>query len=336
VAIYLKNALMSADQIAEQKSKSFRAIPTVEHAWWREGHLVRIKLSQVDPGLPEGLSALAVKRWRLVHFDGQTWHELPLHIDLADGFDRWTGPATAGFDTALWFYAPATGVCTDERWPAAAADDVMVPLMLCSIVGLAIIADRWLYLRRTAREIYVTLERIDRMSEHKDIEGIESFCNAHSCLLLDIFLAGARKFHQLEDEPNLDFVQHEITKVMEDASITNTNDLERRLPLLGSVGNVAPLFGFAGTVTGMIHAFERIAATANPNAQVVAAGIEEALVTTAAGLVIAIPAVLFYNYFTNQIDALNARTEESANGLLDSLVMILVERRKQARKNADS
>jgi len=211
----------------------------------------------------------------------------------------------------------------------------MVPLLLCSTVGLAIIVDRWLYLRRAAKEIEAALDRVDELAAAHDIDGVDGLCSGQDSLLLAIFSQGVRKFRHLEDEPNLDFVQHEITKAMEDASIINTNDLERRLPLLASVGNVAPLFGFAGTVTGMIHAFEQIAATANPNAQVVASGIEEALVTTAAGLLIAIPAVLFYNYFTNQIDSLNARTEESANGLLDSLVMILVERRKQARRNAN-
>jgi biopolymer transport protein ExbB len=208
----------------------------------------------------------------------------------------------------------------------------IIPLLMCSVVGLAIIVDRWLYLRSAARESEFLLNRIDDLSRSEDMRGIESHCETHRGLLADIFRSGVRKFHQLESEPDLEFVQKEISKVMEDASVANTNDLERRLPMLGSVGNVAPLFGFAGTVTGMIRAFRDIAATANPNAQVVASGIEEALVTTAAGLLIAIPAVLFYNYFVNWIDALNARTEESANGLLDALVMVLVKRRQQQRK----
>jgi biopolymer transport protein ExbB len=127
-------------------------------------------------------------------------------------------------------------------------------------------------------------------------------------------------------------VQAEINKVMEDASIQNTVDLERRLPLLSTVGNVSPLFGFAGTVTGMIRTFNDIAASANPTAQTVGAGIREALITTAAGLIIAIPTVLLYNYFTAQIDALGVRMEETANGLVDMLVMTLVRKRRQAQE----
>lgn len=205
----------------------------------------------------------------------------------------------------------------------------MVPLLFCSVVGLSVALDRWLYLREATRETDAVLGAVDARIEKGDVAGIAAYCANASGLLCAMFLGGIRKFEQLQDEPNLDFVQHEIAKKMEEASFINTTDLESRLPLLASVGNVAPLFGFAGTVTGMINAFSAIAATDNPSAQVVAGGIQEALITTAAGLVIAIPAVLFYNYFVARIDALNARTEESANGLIDMLVMAMVARRRQ-------
>ncbi|NQT21340.1 MAG: MotA/TolQ/ExbB proton channel family protein [Planctomycetes bacterium] len=206
----------------------------------------------------------------------------------------------------------------------------MVPLGLCSIVGLAVILDRWFYLRNAQRELALLAGKIDGLVDRGDIDGVREFCNENPGLLAGIFLAGIKKYKQLKTEPNLDFIQHEINKGMEDASIINAVDLERRLPLLASVGNVAPLFGFAGTVTGMISAFAEIAAAANPDAQTVARGIQEALVTTASGLIIAIPAVLAFNYFSSRIDALNARTEESANGLIDMMVMTLVEQRSKA------
>ena len=124
----MKNVLMSADQIAEQKDKIYRDIPTAEKPWWREGHVVRIKLSQIEPGLPEGVSAVDVNRWRLVRYDGRAWQEIPVHVDLANGFEGWAGAAS--LDTALWFHAPASGVPTDERWPGATKDDILVPVML--------------------------------------------------------------------------------------------------------------------------------------------------------------------------------------------------------------
>lgn len=206
----------------------------------------------------------------------------------------------------------------------------MIPLMLCSVVGLAIIVDRWFYLRTATQEVDALLPQITDLAKQEAIDEIEDLCRRKGGRLALIFEAGVAKYKQIQDEPNLDFIQAEINKVMEDASMLNTAELERRLPLLSSVGNVAPLFGFAGTVTGMIHAFERIAATANPSAQTVAVGIQEALVTTATGLIIAIPAVLLYNYFTTRIDALGIRTEECANGVVDMLVMSLVKRRRPA------
>ena len=211
----------------------------------------------------------------------------------------------------------------------------MVPLGLCSIVGLAVILDRWFYLRNAQRELMLVLGKIDEFVDRNDIDGVHGFCDENRGLLTSIFLAGIKKYRQLQTEPNLDFIQHEINKVMEDASLINGVDLERRLPLLASVGNVAPLFGFAGTVTGMISAFEKIATTANPNAQIVAAGIQEALVTTASGLIIAIPAVLAFNYFSSHIDELNARTEESANGLIDMMVMTVVGQRNKPSAAGD-
>ncbi|OPZ24744.1 MAG: Biopolymer transport protein ExbB [Lentisphaerae bacterium ADurb.BinA184] len=210
----------------------------------------------------------------------------------------------------------------------------MGPLLLCSIVGLAIVFDKWRYLIAARREADVLLARVDERVGRGDFDGVAAVCREHGGPLSEVFAAGVRKFQEIREEPNLDFVQQEVSKRMEDAGLANATDLERRLPLLGTIGNVAPLFGFAGTVTGMMRAFSRIAATANPNAQTVAAGIEEALITTAAGLMIAIPAVLAYNYFAQQIDVLNTRTEESATGLLDAIVMSCVKTGKRSQGNA--
>jgi len=200
----------------------------------------------------------------------------------------------------------------------------MIPLMTCSVVVVAVVLDRWLYLKSVSKEVQYVLPELEKLVENEDVEGVKEFCRENKTLLTEVFSAGVRKYNQVKDEPNLDFVQSEINKMMEDASIRNTVDLERRLPLLSTVGNISPLFGFAGTVTGMIGAFAEIAATANPDAQTVAVGIQEALVTTAAGLVIALPAVIFYNYFTNWIDQINLQTEETANDLVDMLVMSVV------------
>ena len=95
--------------------------------------------------------------------------------------------------------------------------------------------------------------------------------------------------------------------------------LERGLPVLASVANIAPLMGFLGTVTGMIKSFGVIAKAGLSNPGLVAQGISEALITTASGLIIAIPALAAYNYFTSFVAKSALQMDESTSQLLDRL-----------------
>ena len=91
--------------------------------------------------------------------------------------------------------------------------------------------------------------------------------------------------------------------------------LEKGLIVLSAVSTIAPLIGFLGTVSGMISAFDAIANADQVNAKVVAGGIKEALITTAAGLIVAIPAMAFYQYLSNRVNTFLAEVEEGANKL---------------------
>ena len=95
--------------------------------------------------------------------------------------------------------------------------------------------------------------------------------------------------------------------------------LEKGLSAIAAVVNVAPMLGFLGTVSGMIRAFEAIAAAENVSAKLVASGISEALITTASGLVIAIPTSLFHSYFTGQVDRFVVEMEETSAELVNEL-----------------
>lgn len=97
------------------------------------------------------------------------------------------------------------------------------------------------------------------------------------------------------------------------------NRLERGLGMLSGVGNLAPILGFLGTVVGMISAFAAIAAATTVNAKVVAAGIQEALITTAGGLMVAAPTLFFYYIFTNAIQNYYARSEEYIGSITEDL-----------------
>jgi len=93
--------------------------------------------------------------------------------------------------------------------------------------------------------------------------------------------------------------------------------LESFLPVLQTVGNVAPLLGFLGTVLGMIDAFFAVAKAGLGDPSVISAGIAEALITTAAGLIIAVPAFVFYNYFVARVNGYSLQMERAASHVVN-------------------
>src|SRR5690606_15577117 len=110
-----------------------------------------------------------------------------------------------------------------------------------------------------------------------------------------------------------------VVKAIENAGMIEMAKLERGLVVLATVSTVAPLLGFLGTVVGMILAFQAIELAGEVEATMVAAGIKVALITTAAGLVIAIPVNIAHNYFVSRIDRLVLDMEESAQRTIDHL-----------------
>ena len=98
--------------------------------------------------------------------------------------------------------------------------------------------------------------------------------------------------------------------------------LERGLTILASVSTIAPLIGFLGTVSGMINAFDAIANADQVNAKVVAGGIKESLITTAAGLIVAIPAMSFFQFLSGKVNSFAADVEEAANRIYKELLKL--------------
>ena len=103
-----------------------------------------------------------------------------------------------------------------------------------------------------------------------------------------------------------------IEGIISESILEQTTELEKGMSLLGTVVNAAPQLGLLGTVTGMITAFSALTRNSESTARIVASGISEALYTTAFGLIIAIPALVFYNYFNRQIDIIVAEMERAA------------------------
>ena len=111
-----------------------------------------------------------------------------------------------------------------------------------------------------------------------------------------------------------------IEKAFSVAASVQVAALERGLNVISAMGNIVPMLGFLGTVSGMITAFSKIAAADQVNARLVAGGIQEALLTTAAGLIAAIPALFCYNYFVHRIDVFVAGVERITADIVEKMI----------------
>jgi len=181
---------------------------------------------------------------------------------------------------------------------------VMVVLLLLSVVSLSVIVERGIFFYRRRRE----LDRIDRtlrpLINADEAERLrEAIDKAGDPTLVAAAARGRR---------DRDAAEQIVTSVLGRERLL----LERRLAFLGTLGNNAPFIGLFGTVLGIIRAFHDLALGSMTGHTSVMAGISEALVATAIGLFVAIPAVMAFNYFQKQVDHTLSITEALARGVL--------------------
>lgn len=177
---------------------------------------------------------------------------------------------------------------------------MMIPIAIASIIGIAIIVERFIYYRkiRTPREV---IDRCSSRLRDGDIESAIGICNNTNTPLTRIINAGLRA---------------ENAKMMESIAKKEFLLVERYLSGLATVAGVSPLLGFLGTVTGMIRAFMQVERLGgNVNASVLAGGIWEALITTAVGLGVGIVAYIFYNYFVGRVQSIKEDIETTTEGI---------------------
>jgi biopolymer transport protein ExbB len=205
----------------------------------------------------------------------------------------------------------------------------MAPLLVCSVVTVAVILERFLALRTQRREAAAFLAEFDRLVRVRDLDGARALCESRPSVMAEMMLAGLDRYDELRRQDSLAFLHDQVNRAIEEQGSFAVAELEAHIGMLAGVGTIAPLLGFAGTVTGMIEAFDAIAAANDINVTLVASGISEALITTAAGLLIAIPAMVAFNYFTKQVGELALAMEGSANSLLGELVRVAIDRKTQ-------
>lgn len=186
---------------------------------------------------------------------------------------------------------------------------LMWPILLCSIIGLGIIIDRYIVIRKARINVPAFMVRIRGYIKKRDISGAISYCMEEKSPVANVVRKGLKKYK----------LGHErVKESIENAGSQEISKLEKGLPVLASIAGIAPLLGFLGTVTGMISAFMRIEdlqGSANPSD--LAGGIWEALITTAFGLIVGILALALYNYFVSGVKKLVGEIEMVANDVID-------------------
>jgi biopolymer transport protein ExbB/biopolymer transport protein TolQ len=141
--------------------------------------------------------------------------------------------------------------------------------------------------------------------------------------LAKVVLAGLQEYQFQQDSGGLadrGDVVDTVRRAIQRATALTSNDLKKGIPSLATIGATAPFVGLLGTVVGVITAFQGIAATGAGGLGAVSGGISEALVETALGLVVAIPAVWMYNYFTGRLEYFNVEMDNSSSELVDYFI----------------
>jgi biopolymer transport protein ExbB len=185
----------------------------------------------------------------------------------------------------------------------------MWPLLLFSIITMALVLERAVYLLFHNLRIDDMQNIIERHIASNDLKGVRQYLSA-----LPKRKMGARILLTLIDKAKLS--EYQMEKVVEAEARDCINSLESGFDFLTVLTSLAPLTGFLGTVSGMIGAFRSIAEATEVNAQIVANGIYEALITTVFGLIIAVLATLAHSIFTHIVDSFAQKIEKTCSELI--------------------
>lgn len=187
----------------------------------------------------------------------------------------------------------------------------MYPLVLCSLFALGVIIAKGYTLWAAHRRSAAILEEAETLLKQRRIDQALQLAADTPGPVAAILYSGLRRIRDRQSS-------EDIENGVKTTGVVELGFLERGLVILATISNVAPLLGFLGTVAGMISAFGAIAAAGQVEASLVAGGIKVALITTAAGLTIAIPVNIAYNFFVTRIDKLIREMEQGTATLLNA------------------
>ena len=186
----------------------------------------------------------------------------------------------------------------------------MYPLLFVSVLAATVAIERFIVFSKAKLNVSDFLTKIRKaLLVNRNVKEAIKICEQSKGPVASVMKAGLLRYgHARED----------IEKTIENAALYELDRLEKRLGVLATTANVAPMLGFLGTVAGMIKSFATLAEQGLTNPAAVAVGISEALITTATGLIIAIPAQLVYNWYTTKITRFVRDIETASNMLVET------------------
>lgn len=189
---------------------------------------------------------------------------------------------------------------------------LMAPIVICSILMVIIMIERGIKLRFSqVAPAHLREQLLTRLIEQGDIDR-QSLINVKNNSALGDVLATGLLYRQ--------YGLVSMTMHMENRASVQIHQLEKNINMLGTIGAIAPLLGLLGTVLGIITSFLAITEGSMQDPTMLAAGVSQALITTAAGMVVAIPAVIAYRYYQRRIIDINARFEQEAGLMVQDLL----------------
>jgi len=197
----------------------------------------------------------------------------------------------------------------------------MWALTAASIVGLTFCIERWRYFHKSRERISEFISRIGEKVRKGQFSECLQDCGERDTPASRVLREGLK--NQTTDETA-------IRELMTNAISKERMKFENNIGIIGTISHISPLLGLFGTITGIIRSFHDIAVTGSGGSSVVAMGVAEALVTTAAGIIIAVPCVIVYNYFVRRVATINSELEIARD---DFIVRLRIYRKEQ--ENAD-
>jgi biopolymer transport protein ExbB/TolQ len=206
------------------------------------------------------------------------------------------------------------------------AKGVAFILFIMSFWSIGVAVERWYTFRQAKSQSKLYAPQVAKHLKEgrlKDAIAVSQSKNYKYSHLAKVVLAGLQEYQfQQESGSNLsrEDLLDTVHRAIQRATALTSNDLKKGVPSLATIGSTAPFVGLLGTVVGVITAFTGMASAESAGLGAVSAGIAEALVETALGLVVAIPAVWFYNYFTSRIEYFNVEMDNSSSELVDYFI----------------